>query len=178
MQASIQTSVTASVKTPVRASTKNSVNWVKTAITSAKLAAILSVALAATGCATPTGAAFTKAEAAPAGQAQVYLYRQSALFARSQPASVRVNDQDMGELFNGSWMRLTLAPGEHVLGVKPSAISKTYDIKLQLANQQTQYVEFSVPHMLVANVFMLGSDVAPLTPEQGVADMQGLKGVK
>jgi Protein of unknown function (DUF2846) len=142
------------------------------------LAAVATAGALTSGCATPTGAAFTKAEAAPEGQAQVYLYRKSAFQASGQNSSVQLDNQDMGELFNGSWMRLTLAPGEHVLGVKPSPISKTYETKLRLINQQTQYVEFAVPALVLGNMFMLGSDIAPRTPEQGVADMQGLKGVK
>ena len=142
------------------------------------LAAVAAAAALTSGCATPMGAAFTTAEAAPNGQAQVYLYRKSAFQAGGQNSSVQLNQQDIGELFNGSWMRITLAPGEHVLGVKPSPISKTYETKLQLVERQTQYVEFAVPPLVLANMFMLGSDIAPRTPEQGVADMQGLKGVK
>ena len=142
------------------------------------LVAAASAAVLTSGCATPMGAAFTTAEAAPNGQAQVYLYRKSAFQAGGQNSSVQLNQQDIGELFNGSWMRITLAPGEHVLGVKPSPISKTYETKLQLVERQTQYVEFAVPPLVLANMFMLGSDIAPRTPEQGVADMQGLKGVK
>ena len=142
------------------------------------LVAVATTAALTSGCATPTGAAFTKAEAAPEGQAQVYLYRKSAFQAGGQNSSVQLNNQDMGELFNGSWMRFTLPPGEHVLGVKPSPISKTYETRLQLVNQQTQYVEFAVPPLMLGNMFMLGSDIAPRTAEQGVADMQGLKGVK
>ncbi len=142
------------------------------------IAAAATATLLTSGCATPTGAAFTKPEAPPEDQAQVYLYRKSAFQGGGQNASVQLNNQAMGELFNGSWMRFTLPPGEHVLGVKPSAISKTYEIKLQLVNQQTQYVEFAVPPLLLANAFSLGSDVAARTLEQGIADMQGLKGVK
>ena len=142
------------------------------------LVAVATTAALTTGCATPMGAAFTKAEAVPDGQAQVYLYRKSAFQAGGQNSTVQLDKQDMGELFNGSWMRFTLAPGEHVLGVKPSAISKTYETKLQLVDKQTQYVEFAVPPLVLGNMFMLGSDISPRTPEQGVADMQGLKGVK
>lgn len=154
------------------------------------LAAAAAVLVLTSGCATPTGAAFTTAEAAPDGQAQVYLYRRAALYASGQSASVQVNNKDMGELFNASWMRITLPPGEHVLGVKPSPISKTYEIKLQLEDKQTQYVEFAVspsslayasgnaPFNSIMNAFMAGSSIAPRTPVQGVADMQGLKSVK
>ncbi len=45
-----------------------------------------------------------------------------------------------------------------------------------LANKN-QYAEFSVPRLLLANAFMLGFDSVPRTPEQGVADIQGLKDV-
>ena len=153
-------------------------------------AAVATAMLLTSGCATPTGAAFTTAEAAPDGQAQVYLYRRSVFYASGQSASVQVNNKDMGELFNASWMRITLPPGEHVLGVKPSPISKTYEIKLQLEDKQTQYVEFAVSHSslpyvsgnapmnAILSALMAGSSIAPRTPGQGVAEMQGLKSVK
>ena len=142
------------------------------------LAAIATAVVLTSGCATPTGAAFTTASAPPDGQAQVYLYRKSALGAVAQSFSVELNKQAMGELFNASYMRLTLAPGEHVLGVSPSAISKTYEIKLTLADKQTQYVEFELPHLLLFNAFLLGSSITARTAEQGAAEMQGLKSVK
>ena len=142
------------------------------------LVAVATTAALTSGCATPTGAAFTKAEAVPDGKAQVYLYRKSAFQAGGQSFSVQLNKQDMGELFNGSYMRLPVAPGEHVLSVKPGALSKTYEYKLQLVDKQTQYMEFELPPLILHTVFLLGSDITPRTPEQGVADMQGLKGVK
>ena len=144
----------------------------------AKLAAILAVTLVAAGCATPTGAAFTTAETVPTGQAQIYLYRKSALQAGGATFDVQLNKQDMGILINGSYVRLTVAPGEHVLGVKPGALSKMYETTLKLADQQTQYVEFAVPALVLANPFMLGSEITLRAPEQAAADMQGLKGVK
>ena len=142
------------------------------------LATVATTAVLTSGCATPTGAAFTKATTLPDGQAQVYLYRKSALGAGGQSFSVQLNKQDMGDLFNGSYMRLPVAPGEHVLSVKPGALSKTYEYKLQLVDKQTQYVEFELPPLILHTVFLLGSDITPRTPEQGAADMQGLKGVK
>ena len=141
-------------------------------------AAVATAMLLTSGCATPTGAAFTTASAPPDGQAQVYLYRKSALGAVAQSFSVQLNKQAMGELFNASYMRLTMAPGEHVLGVSPSAISKTYEIKLTLLDKQTQYVEFELPPIVVFNAFLLGSSITARTAEQGVAEMQGLKSVK
>ena len=118
------------------------------------------------------------AQSARDGQAQVYLYRKSAVGAMAQSFSVLLDKQPMGELHNASFMRLTLAPGEHVVSVSPSAMSKTYDLKLTLGDKQTQYVEFAVPPVVLFNVFLLGSDISVRTPEQGVADMQGLKAVK
>lgn len=142
------------------------------------LAVVATAIVFSTGCATPTGAPFSTAATLPDGQAQLYLYRKSALGAGGQSFSVQLNKQDMGDLFNGSYMRLPVAPGEHVLSVKPGALSKTYEYKLQLVDKQTQYVEFELPPLILHTVFLLGSDITPRTPEQGAADMQGLKGVK
>lgn len=142
------------------------------------LAAVATALVLTTGCATPTGAPFTTASTLPEGQAQVYLYRKSAIGAAGQSFSVELNKQSMGEMYNASYMRLTMAPGEHVLGVRPSSISKTYEVKLTLTDKQTQYVEFELPPILLFNTFLLGSSITPRTAEQAVAEMQGLKGVK
>ena len=153
-------------------------NLPRSFIKAISLAAIATAIVLTSGCATPTGAAFTAAETLPDGQAQVYLYRKSALGAAGQSFSVLLDKQAMGELFNASFMRLTMAPGEHVLGVSPSAMSKTYDIKLTLGDKQTQYVEFEVPPIVIFNAFLLGSNITERNAEQAQAAMKGLKGVK
>ena len=170
MQTSFQSSIQTCAQT--------SVNWLQAAITSAKLATIFAVALVATGCATPTGATFTTAPTLPDGQAQVYLYRKPSFQACGLSSSVQFNNQDLGKLYCGAYVHITARPGEHVLSFIPGSMTKTYEIKLQLLNRQTQYVEFVPPPFLLGNAFMLGSDIVQRTPEQGVADMQGLKGVK
>ena len=142
------------------------------------LAAVAAAAALTSGCAVPTGAAFTTAEAPPNGQAQVYLYRKPSFQACGLSSSVQFNNQDLGKLYCGAYVHITAPPGEHVLGFKPGSMAKTYEVKLQLADRQTQYVEFVPPPFLLGNAFMLGSEIIPRTPEQGVVDMQGLKGVK
>ena len=144
----------------------------------ASLAFIATAIVLTSGCATPTGAVFTTAETPPDDQAQVYLYRKSAVGASLQSFSVQLDRQAKGELSNASFMRLTMPPGEHVLSVSPSAISKTYDIKLTLAARQTQYVEFELPPILLFNTFLLGSSITPRTAEQALADLPGLKSMK
>lgn len=153
-------------------------NLVKSLSKAVFLVAVATTAALTTGCATPTGAAFTAAEAMPTGQAQVYLYRKPSFQACGLSSSVQFNNQDLGKLYCGAYVHVTASPGEHVLGFKPGSMSKTYEIKLQLVDKQTHYVEFVPPPFLLGNAFMLGSDIIQRTPEQGVADMQGLKGVK
>ena len=142
------------------------------------LAGIAAATLALSGCATPTGAVFTTEAALTTGQAQVYLYRQSALYANAQSFTVRLNQKDVGELFNGSYMQLSLAPGQHVISVKPGALGKTYEHTVQLADKQTKYLEFEMPPFLLGNAFHLGSSIAPRDAQQAKTEMQGLKGVK
>ena len=142
------------------------------------LAAAATAIVLTSGCATPTGAAFTTASALPDGQAQVYLYRKSSLYASGQSFSVQLDKKDVGELFNGSHMPLQMAAGEHLLSVKPGAFGKTYEVNLKLTDKQTQYFEFELPPFILGNAFHLGSSITPRTPAQGVADMQGLKAVK
>ncbi len=143
---------------------------------------IITTALLATaftsGCATPTGAAFSGAETVAEGSAQIYLYRKSALASSADGFDVKLNQQDMGELLNGSFMRLPVAPGTHVLSVKPNVFSQTYERTLQVADKQTIYVQFGVPPILLMNAFMLGSDLNLRTSEEATADLKDLKAVK
>ena len=142
------------------------------------LAGIAAATLALSGCATPTGVAFTTEAALATGQAQVYLYRKSALYASTQSFTVKLDQKDVGELFNGSYMQLPLAPGQHVISVKPGALGKTYEHTVQLTDKQTQYLEFEMPAFLLGNAFHLGSSIVPRDVQQAKADLQGLKGVK
>ena len=75
-------------------------------------------------------------------------------------------------------MQLSLAPGPHVISVKPGALGKTYEHTVQLTDTQTQYLEFEMPAFLLGNAFHLGSSIVPRDTQQAKADMQGLKGVK
>lgn len=134
-------------------------------------------ALTLGGCAA-TGAPFTAPAVVPEGQAQLYLYRKSALQASGQTFTVKVDKKDVGELFNASYMQLPLTPGEHVLSVNPSALSKTYEYTFKIESNQTQYIEFELPHFLLGNMFLLGSNITPREVEPAKADMQGLSGVK
>ena len=144
----------------------------------------IAAALAATailltsGCATPTGAAFTTEAVVPAAQAQIYLYRESSLYASGQSFTVQLDKKDVGELFNGSYMPLQMTAGEHLLSVKPGAFGKTYEVTLKLADKQTQYFQFELPPFILGNAFHLGSSITPRTAEQGQAAMKALKWVK
>ena len=165
-------------QSPMNAYAPASVKWFEAVVTSTKLAACLVVTLVASGCATPTGPAFTTEAAVLAGQAQVYLYRDSSLNAAGQSFTMQLNKKDVGELFNGSYMPLQMIPGEHLLSVKPGAFGKTYEVTLQLADKQTQYFQFELPPFPLGNAFHLGSSITPRTPEQAQAAMKALKVVK
>ena len=141
-------------------------------------AAAATAMLLTSGCATPTGAAFTTEAAVPAGQAQVYLYRESSLYASGQSFTVQLDKKDVGELFNGSYMALQMTAGEHLLSVKPGAFGKTYEVTLKLADKQTQYFQFELPPFILGNAFHLGSSITPRTAEQAQTEMKALKGVK
>ena len=143
-----------------------------------KAIAAATAILLTSGCATPTGAAFTTEAAVPAGHAQIYLYRESSLYASGQSFTVQLDKKDVGELFNGSYMPLQMTVGEHLLSVKPGAFGKTYEVTLKLADKQTPYFQFELPPFLLGNAFHLGSSITPRTAEQGQAAMKALKGVK
>jgi hypothetical protein len=134
--------------------------------------------LALTGCATPQGKAFTTPAVVATGQAQVYLYRKSALYAGGQSFTVWMDKALQGELANGSYMLFTVPPGQHTLSVKPGAFGTTYDHSFEITANTTQYVEFELPTFILGNAFHLGSKLAPREAGQAHTDMQGLVGMK
>ncbi len=154
------------------------INFYRSVFKAISLAAAATAIVLASGCATPTGAAFTNEAAVPTGQAQVYLYRDSSIYAIGQSFTVQLNKKDVGELFNRSYMPLQMSAGEHLLSVKPGLLGKTYEVTLQLAEKQTQYVEFELPSFPLGNAFHLGSSLTPRTAEQAQTAMKALKGVK
>lgn len=139
---------------------------------------VVATAIAATGCATATGPAFQGVADAPAGKGQVYLYRKSAVAASGVSFTVTVDKQQVGELFNGSFMQFALTPGAHVFTVKPGATGKVYEQAITIVENQTQYFEFELPPFVLANLLMLGSNITTRTAEQANVDMKDLKAVK
>ncbi len=142
------------------------------------VAALLAAALLVSGCATPTGQSFSDYVSPPEGKAHIYLYRKSALYASGQAFSVKLNQKEEGELLNGSYILWVVAPGDHLVNVKPGAFGSTYEYTAKLGNKQTQYLEFAAPPFLLGNAFHAGSSIAVRTPQQATADLMGLKAVK
>lgn len=153
-------------------------NFSRSIFKAISLAAVATAVVLTSGCATPTGAAFTAEAAVASGQAQVYLYRSSSLYASGQSFTVQLDKKDVGELFNGSYMPLQMTAGEHLLSVKPGAFGKTYEVTLKLTDKQTQYFEFELPPFILGNAFHAGSSITPRNAQQAQTDMKALKGVK
>jgi len=72
---------------------------------------------ALSGCA--SGPAFTAVEAAPEGQAQVYLYRPWQFPGSAATLKISVDGvQTESTLPNSSWERIVVSPGHHTLGLR------------------------------------------------------------
>lgn len=113
--------------------------------------AALLVALAALGllaCASaPRGPGFARADAPPADLARLYVYRGD---PRPSFARVRLelDDQALGDLRDGEYTTLLVAPGPHLLeaGLRSAAFVAWgwNDQRLRLAPGETRYVRVSV----------------------------------
>jgi Protein of unknown function (DUF2846) len=134
-----------------------------------------------TGCAVPVGAAFTAASKPPEGQAQVYIYRKSRMYASGQSFYVQLDKQDMGKLANGSYVQLQIPAGSHMVSVQPGVLSGTYTAQLQLKPGETAYLSVEVAGFLpnvTLNALMQGSMLNRQDPTVAQREMQGLRGMK
>lgn len=132
-------------------------------------------AAALQGCATATGAPFATLEAVPAGQANLYLYRQPALYASGQPFKVRAADGKLvGELFNGSYMLLSLAPGKHSFTVDEGGFAGPKKFEVNAKAGGNYFVEYDASKGLLLGWGLL-SDSAARSEAQALADLKGLK---
>lgn len=150
----------------------------RTAFAHVATAALLALA----GCATPLGKPFTEPAAVAAGQAQVYLYRASALYASGQSFSAWVNQAPPqppnGELANASYLHWVLPPGTHTVRVKPGVLGDVYEQHVILKSGETAYLEIQLPSFILGNAFHAGSNLQPRTAAEARAAMQGLVGMQ
>ena len=130
------------------------------------------------GCATAPGSKFTRLEPVAADKANLYVYRQGALFAMGQSFKVDLNQQPIGEIFNASYLMLQVPAGQHVIDVRPGGLAKTFAFNLSAEPGRNYFLEFDFNSGLLANPFFLGSEIKRREQEQAIKAMAELKSAK
>ncbi len=111
--------------------------------------------LALAGCAAP-GPKFSGLQTIPQGDAELIVYRKSALFASGQPMPLLIDGNQVGELYNASYLQQLLAPGKHHIKVSPGFLSQTAETTVTLAAGERKFLHLDFPTGPLANVFFVG----------------------
>jgi hypothetical protein len=143
-----------------------------------KALSIACLAIVLTACATAPGQQFSGVSKPATDKADIYLYRGDALFAVGQAFSVEVNGAQAGELFNASYLKLQLPPGEHTLTVSPGPLTKSTSKTIRVQGGQVGFYEYSFVNGPLANVFFLGAEIEPREEGKALADLKSLKAAR
>ena len=137
---------------------------------------LLSAVLVLGGCATATGPVFTTVQAPPAGEAQLYLYRKSALYAAGASYAVTnaATKQVLGELFNASYLVLPLKAGKHAISVDERGFASAKTFEVQAEAGKSYFVEYDSSKGLLLGWGLLSGSAAK-TEVQALADLKDLR---
>ena len=161
---------------------KSQVNKISTAISATKrrsllvLGSALLPALLLGGCATGSGIAFTEVQVPPAGKAQLYLYRKSALYAFAANYTVAdvASKRVLGELSNGSYLVLPLDVGKQVISVDEKGLTKLKTFEIDAEAGKNYFVEYDSSKGLLLGLGILSGSAAK-TQAQALADLKDLR---
>jgi Protein of unknown function (DUF2846) len=136
----------------------------------------LASVVAIIGCATANGPSFTKIEAAPAGKAQLYLYRKSAIYAMGASYTVANvgTKQGYGELFNASYLVIALDAGKQVVSVDEKGWAKLKTVEVQAEAGKNYFVEYDSSKGLLLGAGLLSGSTGK-TETEALADLRDLK---
>jgi hypothetical protein len=125
-------------------------------------------------CATAPGGQFSRLAETPSEMGDVYIYRQSALYAKAGAFKVTVDGKPAGSLFDGSYLLLRMNPGVHTLSVDPclTCFSSTLQIQANAGNQI--FLEYYFETGLLANSLFIGSSIEPRPIGTATADLKAL----
>lgn len=143
-----------------------------------KTLGILLTTLFLSACASAPGQKFAGMDKPTTDKADIYLYRGDAFFAVGQTFSVAVNGVQAGELFNASYLKLQLPPGEHIITVDPGALTKSTSKTIRVQGGEVGFYEYSFVSGPLANVFFLGAEIEPREEGKALQDLKGLKAAK
>jgi Protein of unknown function (DUF2846) len=135
--------------------------------------------VAVTGCATANGPAFSKIEPAPAGKAQLYLYRKAAIYAMGASYAVANvgTKQGYGELFNASYLVIALDAGKQVVSVDEKGWAKLKTFEVQAEAGKNYFVEYDSSKGLLLGAGLLSGSTGK-TEAEALVDLKDLKDLK
>lgn len=140
-----------------------------------KTLGILLLAAFVSACATAPGPQFSGVEKPNSNKGAIYLYRGEAFFASGQAFNVKVNGSDAGQLFNASFLKLQLTPGEHTITVDPGPLTKAASKPILVEGGKAGFYEYSFVTGPLANVFFLGADIKHRDEAKAMEDLKDLK---
>nr|WP_217346152.1 DUF2846 domain-containing protein [Noviherbaspirillum sp. L7-7A]MBV0880537.1 DUF2846 domain-containing protein [Noviherbaspirillum sp. L7-7A] len=123
----------------------------------------LAAGLAVFSCDRVEGPLFPGLSAVAPEMAQVYLYRRDAMAAYAQGFDVIIDGKICGQLSNASYLRLSLAPGRHLLEVAPGPRAAVIEAKVDAQPGKNMFFEF---------VFSTGLDMQPLFHDALIANRE------
>lgn len=144
------------------------------------LRASAAIAFAATLAACATGPAFKSPEVAPAGQTQLYVYREFGMYGGGVAHKITIDGKgETLSLPNRSWQRVLLAPGAHRVSIKDYFNSMDCGgVDVVLAPGQTEYVADVVKTTQGLGALYISCAVVKKSEVEALKDMVGLSGAQ
>lgn len=140
----------------------------------AALACALAAAALLGACATASGPQFSVLEVVPPGQAQLYLYRKSALYASGAAYDVALDGKAAGKLFNASYLVLPLAPGERTVSIDERGLTSVKSFKVNAEAGKRSFAEYDSSKGLLLGLGLL-SGSSMRNEADALADLKDLK---
>ncbi len=133
-----------------------------------------------TGCAIPgaPGPKFSGLQNIPGGNAELIVYRKSAFFAAAQAMPLLIDDSQVGELYNGSFLQHPLAPGKHKIKVSTGPFSQSVETTIQFPAGERKFLHFDFPTGPLANIYFIGITLDERDVSTALADLKELNSAK
>lgn len=126
-----------------------------------------------TGCTAP-GAKFTALQNVGKSNSEVIVYRKKALFAIAQSMPVLIDGNKSGELYNASFLQLTVTPGDHSITVTTGMFGKPAEAAVKLAAGERKFMQFEFPTGVMANPYFIGITLTERSEADALADLKEL----
>lgn len=140
------------------------------------LTLIIGVLFCLAGCAAAPGSKFSALENIPRDSAELIVYRKSALFAMGQAMPVMIDNSQVGELYNASFLKQQLTPGQHHIKITPGLFAQSAEKIVALAAGERKILHFDFPTGPLANAFFIGITLDERDEKTALDDLRDLNG--